>query len=226
MTTTDSTAPTDPRAPADTFETELDELSQLRALVSDLKKRTEAAETLLADQSPVLAALHAATQACGYGVNIAHVWQRMLAAQTDGATEADLRASVSDIGPLVHTLASQLDAYLGERDEAAQLIAEAGKERDAAYHERAHLAAAFARLYPSHLAHDPNSPGWPVICIHSPADQLAWHISPRDLRLFDGIDTAENDWDGHSTELKYQRLALIGRNATSTQDTPSQPSDR
>lgn len=82
---------------------------------------------------------------------------------------------------------------------------------DAAYSERARLVAFLSRVYPSHWAEDPESPGWPVICVHSPAGQLCWHIGPNDVHLFPpDLDTRANDWDGHSTEEKYGRLARLG----------------
>lgn len=82
---------------------------------------------------------------------------------------------------------------------------------DVAYRERARLVAFLTRVYPAHWAEDPESPGWPVICVHSPAGQLCWHIGPDDVHLFPpGLDTRENDWDGHSTEEKYGRLARLG----------------
>lgn len=82
---------------------------------------------------------------------------------------------------------------------------------DVAYSERARLVAFLARVYPSHWAADPESPGWPVICVHSPAGQMCWHIGPADIALFpEGIETRESDWDGHTTAQKYERLGALG----------------
>ncbi|EFC79015.1 hypothetical protein [Parafrankia sp. EUN1f] len=82
---------------------------------------------------------------------------------------------------------------------------------DAAYSERARLVAFLTRVYPSHWAEDPESPGWPVICVHSPAGQMCWHVGSDDVPLFPaGLETRANDWDGHTTAQKYERLGALG----------------
>lgn len=84
-----------------------------------------------------------------------------------------------------------------------------------AYRERAQLVAHLASLYPAVFAYsDPNTPGWPVVTITTPAGQMSWHIAPADFNLFDHVPAAEPDdpraqWDGHTTEQKYARLAAL-----------------
>lgn len=99
------------------------------------------------------------------------------------------------------------------------------KERDAAYTERNRLVAALARLvYASGgeawLADHRDEPGqeWDpewrtVVFIETGrrASQLSWHLHDSDVALFDGLPRGPNTWDGHSTEEKYRRVALIGR---------------
>lgn len=92
------------------------------------------------------------------------------------------------------------------------------KERDAAYTERNRLVAVLARLYPSHLADHRDEEGahWDpewrtVIFIQSPAGQLSWHLHDSDVPLFGGLPRGPNEWDGHTTEEKYARVARIGR---------------
>jgi hypothetical protein len=78
------------------------------------------------------------------------------------------------------------------------------------YRERAHLVAHLARTHEAHWSVDPDEPDWPVICVHTPAGQLAWHIAASDLDLFPpGLPTRPSDWDGHSTAEKYTRLGEL-----------------
>jgi hypothetical protein len=82
---------------------------------------------------------------------------------------------------------------------------------DAAYRERAHLLAHLAALYPSHIGIDPSEPDWPVVYVETDAGQLSWHLSADDLPLFAHVPRGEADWDGHTTEQKYQRLDNLTR---------------
>lgn len=85
---------------------------------------------------------------------------------------------------------------------------------DDVYAERDHLVAFLSRLYPAHFSEATDAkPGWQfVVCIHTPAGQLAWHIPDHELgELFWHLSEAPNDWDGHSTELKYSRLMSLVR---------------
>lgn len=89
---------------------------------------------------------------------------------------------------------------------------------DDVYRERARLVAHLASLYPSVLAYsDPAEPDWPVLTVNAPTGQMSWHISPDDLDLFGHVEqvTDTDDprviWDGHTTEQKYDRLALLIR---------------
>lgn len=85
------------------------------------------------------------------------------------------------------------------------------EQLDAAYRERAHLVAHLARMHEAHWSVDEAEPEWPVICIHTPAGQLCWHVNRADMNLFpSGLEKRPSDWDGHSTEEKYTRLAQLG----------------
>lgn len=83
------------------------------------------------------------------------------------------------------------------------------------YRERAHLVAHLAGLYPSVIAFsDPEEPEWPVVYVDTPAGQCSWHLSLADLDLFGHVEQVPADdpraqWDGHTTEEKYQRLAAL-----------------
>lgn len=88
-------------------------------------------------------------------------------------------------------------------------------ERDRVYAERNKLVCALSKLWPSHLAQHPASdtswdPNWRnIVCIHSPVGQLCWHIMDSELPMFEHLKLKANDWDGHTTEAKYERLASL-----------------
>jgi len=74
------------------------------------------------------------------------------------------------------------------------------------YRERDLLLAHVAATYHSHFQTDPNEPDWPVLFISLPTGQACWHIAPDDLDLFPHVAAGGDTWDGHTTEVKYQRL--------------------
>lgn len=69
------------------------------------------------------------------------------------------------------------------------------------------------RLWPSHLAPraKPDEQGWSlVVCVHSPAGQLAWALSIEEAHAyFPHLETSANDWDGHTTAEKHERIASL-----------------
>ncbi|MFF9269119.1 hypothetical protein [Streptomyces rochei] len=143
----------------------------------------------------------------------------------DGATAKP----VDTLGALVETAKRQMVAELGEsqRDvdplEAlayhatglSDSLEQAESERDGAYRERAHLVALLAAMTDGAViapAPDVDEPGWQIAYLTIGGHQASWHISPRDADLVAHIDPVEPDdpraqWDGHSTELKYARIA-------------------
>lgn len=84
-------------------------------------------------------------------------------------------------------------------------------DRHAAYHERNMLVAYLATCYPAHLARHPEQEPWDddwrwLICVHTPAGQMTWHIHDSAYPLFRWLPARNNDWDGHTTEEKYTCL--------------------
>lgn len=86
---------------------------------------------------------------------------------------------------------------------------------DGAYRERANLVAWLAALHPAVIAPAPDvdEPGWQILYLTSSAHgwQMTWHIHPRDAELFTDVEHVPADdpraqWDGHSTEQKYNRM--------------------
>jgi hypothetical protein len=106
-----------------------------------------------------------------------------------------------------------LDAFLSS---AQRLTPPAPQEetqgdRNAVYHERNMLVAYLATCYPAHLARHPEQEPWDddwrwLVCVHTPAGQMTWHIHDSEYPLFRWLPAQGNDWDGHTTEEKYTCL--------------------
>jgi len=77
-----------------------------------------------------------------------------------------------------------------------------------------------------------NAPGkWDkVICLHTPAGQLHWKLSPKDAEDFEGIlkFTKKSDWDksrAADKTVRLERLHTLPR-ATNAVDPHAQPQER
>lgn len=84
------------------------------------------------------------------------------------------------------------------------------KRKDAAYEERNRLVALLARLFPSGLAKTAIE-GWSedwhnCVYINLPTGQASWHIHDSQMFLFEGLPPYTGEWDGHTTEEKYDRI--------------------
>ena len=94
-------------------------------------------------------------------------------------------------------------------------LATVSADRDEAYHERNRLVCALSKLWPAHLARHPDDDlSWDdqwrwIVCVHSPVGQLTWHIHDRERQWFDHLPVRSDDWDGHSTAQKYERLERL-----------------
>lgn len=94
-------------------------------------------------------------------------------------------------------------------------------ERDAAYVERNKVVAGLAAMIikaggRAWLADHRDVPGesWDpnwrtVVFIDGPTGQLSWHLHDHDVVHFRFLPRGENEWDGHTSEAKYQRIAEI-----------------
>lgn len=113
------------------------------------------------------------------------------------------------------------------------------KQKDGAYKERNKLVVALSKIFPSHLCrHDENDKEWEndwrwIVCIHIPTkeltvfgdsinqlsnlkdrwqikeEQITWHIHDSEKEMFNHLLVAENHWDGHTTDEKYDRLSKL-----------------
>lgn len=100
-------------------------------------------------------------------------------------------------------------------EEIAIIIRNLARSKQSAYTERNQLVAFLSRLYKSHLCRHPdtdkeweNDWRW-IVCIHSPAGQLTWHIHDSEKRHFKHLALSAEHWDGHTTPQKYARLKKI-----------------
>ncbi|MEU2780567.1 hypothetical protein [Streptomyces sp. NPDC007110] len=148
---------------------------------------------------------------------------------SDPATTTQVGVDAVVLGDLINTAMKEMVAELGEghrKVEPLEALAyhaaglsysleEAKAERDIAYRERAHLVALLAAMTDGAViapAPDVDDPGWQIAYLRIGGHQASWHISPRDADLVAHIEPVDQDdpraqWDGHSTELKYARIA-------------------
>lgn len=86
---------------------------------------------------------------------------------------------------------------------------------DAAYRERNALVAGLIRVggFRAEIVMAPDTEGWWIVYVETPAGQLSWHVSPDDMDLFSdwpvAFGTHRSPWDGHTTDEKYRRLARL-----------------
>jgi len=60
------------------------------------------------------------------------------------------------------------------------------------------------------VADDPKEPGWPVLLVRLPTGQVSWHYSDEDAKKYlSHVPRVTNDWDGHNTEEKYNRVEAM-----------------
>lgn len=88
------------------------------------------------------------------------------------------------------------------------------EQLDAVYAERNLCVALIARMaqmqgYPVLLRMN-DEPGWHIVFITLPTGQVSWHFQDSELPLFQGYPVAwynvGSEWDGHTTEEKYERV--------------------
>lgn len=90
-------------------------------------------------------------------------------------------------------------------------LEEAKRDKDQAYEERNRLVALLAKTAPSGIA-TTNIEGWNpewhgAVYIDFPWGQASWHFHDSQRHLFDNIPPYDGEWDGHTTEEKYQKIS-------------------
>jgi len=102
---------------------------------------------------------------------------------------------------------------------AIHLIAAASKiellqeQTNSAYTERNRLVAFIASLYPSGIKKT-DIPEWDkewhgCVYIDLPTGQASWHYHDSEAWMFTHLPRYEGEWDGHTTEEKYDRVAAL-----------------
>jgi hypothetical protein len=86
-------------------------------------------------------------------------------------------------------------------------------DKDEAYAERNLLVRFLASLYSAGVTRT-DIPGWDsewhgCVYIDTPVGQLSWHFHDREAHLFADLPPYAGGWDGHTTQEKYERLALL-----------------
>lgn len=96
-----------------------------------------------------------------------------------------------------------------------QKMDEAEESKDTAYWERNQLVAFMTHLYPSWIGYH-DGKDWEddwrtIIYIKTPAGQLSWHIHDDDKQYFTHLDPGLEEWDGHTTAVKYNRINALAQ---------------
>jgi hypothetical protein len=106
-------------------------------------------------------------------------------------------------------------AYLLAQQPAQELnaLAEMEARKDAAYLERNQVVAALAKCFPSGIAKTAIE-GWSedwhsCVYINLPTGQASWHYHDSQAYLFSDLPVYKGEWDGHTTEEKYARIARL-----------------
>lgn len=106
------------------------------------------------------------------------------------------------------------NAYYTQRllESAENALQEMQELKNQAYWERGQLVAMLTRFYPAHIVNATGKDDWPTIVIDTPQGQLSWHVPKEELSYYVKLPVQqESDWDGHTTEEKYERLWKVGR---------------
>lgn len=85
-------------------------------------------------------------------------------------------------------------------------------ELNAVYRERNRLVANLASRHPSVICPASDVEGMFIVYVNGPTGQMSWHLYPEDLDLFPAgvVERMPSwEWDGHTTEEKYRRLAAL-----------------
>jgi hypothetical protein len=119
------------------------------------------------------------------------------------------------------TEASRVQKMLNEQnaeiDRLKNRIEKLEAARDGAYAERNRLVAFLASIYPSGVKKTA-IPGWDeawhgCVYVDFPTGQASWHFHDNEAHLFAHLPPYDGEWDGHTTEEKYERIFLAASHA-------------
>ncbi|WP_043256139.1 hypothetical protein [Streptomyces sp. Tu6071] len=114
---------------------------------------------------------------------------------------------------------AQLLSMRSDEVDEAEMVRALDAVVGAPYRERARLLALLAAMTPGAVlapAPDVEEPGWQILFLTIGGQQCSWHISPADADLFAHVEHVPADepraqWDGHTTEEKYERIAELAQ---------------
>jgi hypothetical protein len=155
---------------------------------------------------------------CGEVVNLGSPEARFIA-DFIVRREAALQSLVKELEYLCENRGLLIDHMGKEVDDLQSQLAEMRASKDQAYKERNQLVAYLSRCFESHLClHPASDETWDkewltIVCIHTPAGQMTWHLHDSDAILFPHLKLVEAHWDGHSTDEKYRRLQALSPRA-------------
>lgn len=148
---------------------------------------------------------------------------------------AEARAEVERLDRRCGELADAYVTVARERNVASKAAAhwqaEHGrceKAKDGAYEERNRLVAALAAVFPSYRTRTAIE-GWSedwhgCIYVDLPTGQCSWHFHDSQAHLFTHVPERPCQWDGHTTEEKYRRVAAFASSSPApTGDGPQTP---
>ena len=118
----------------------------------------------------------------------------------------DLPAERASFHAEVVRMQAELERVRGE-------IVAMRQRKDGAYLERNRVVAALASCFPSGIARTAIE-GWDeewhgCVYIDLPVGQVSWHYHDSHAHLFAHLPPYTKPWDGHTTEEKYKRVALL-----------------
>lgn len=96
-------------------------------------------------------------------------------------------------------------------NDLAKALEDMEKRKDAAYLERNQLVSLLSKIFPSGIKRTAIE-GWSedwhnCVYIDLPTGQASWHYHDSQAYLFDHLPPYTGNWDGHTTEEKYIRIA-------------------
>ena len=105
----------------------------------------------------------------------------------------------------------EAEKYNGYHQQACLEIERLREALNGAYIERNRVVALLASVFPSGLKRT-SIPDWDeewngCVYIDLPTGQASWHFHDCEAHLFSHLPPYEKDWDGHTTEEKYDRVS-------------------
>lgn len=138
----------------------------------------------------------------------------------------DLR-SFSSGTSMARTAHFHIEALCDEVERLWSLLEGMEARKDAAYLERNQVVAALSKCFPSGIARTAIE-GWSedwhgCVYIDLPTGQASWHYHDSQAYLFKDLPPYTKQWDGHTTDEKYKRLAGLSKHDEKTSNSSKLP---